>query len=61
MMILFPKKDGVKIATTIIWEEILAGASFKYLMGMLDFALRFKAITEKERDIMIEYMIERGN
>lgn len=60
MIILFPKRKGVKIATTLIFEEIQSGASVPYIFGMIDFAKRFGAITADEETALIEYLKERG-
>lgn len=59
MMILFPKKKGIKIATYLIIEEILANQDKAYIMGMIDFALRFGAITHNEKAALIQYLEER--
>lgn len=59
MFILFPKRKGVKIATTIIFEEMSAGASYHYILGMIDFAKRFGAITKDEAQGLFEYLTER--
>jgi hypothetical protein len=60
MLILFPKEKGVKIATTIIFQEMAAGAGFRYILGMIDFAWKFGAITPEERTALIQYLKERG-
>lgn len=54
------KHKGVKIATTIIFEEIMAGAGTQFILGMLHFARRFGAITEDENAALIQYLEERG-
>ena len=55
------KYNGVKIATTIIFDEMdKEGANFHFLLGMLHFAKRFGAITEKEQAALIQYLEERG-
>ena len=54
------KRNGVKIATTIIFEEIAAGAGIAYVLGMIDFAKRYGAITEAEQAALIQYLEERG-
>lgn len=54
------KKNGVKVATTIIFEEMAAGAGYHYILGMITFALRFGAITQDECDSLIMYLNERG-
>ena len=58
MIILFPKKKGVKIATTLIFEEIAQGASYQYILGMIDFAKKFGAITATEAKGLIDYLHE---
>lgn len=60
MLILFPKRNGVKIATALIFKEIDTGASFHYILGMIDFAKRFGAITGAEAAALLEYVKERG-
>lgn len=60
MIILFPKKNGVKISTTLIFEMMEAGASEGYVLGAIDFAFSFGAITVSERDALIDYLLERG-
>ena len=60
MIILFPKKKGIKIATQIIFDEMRKGASTTYILGMLAFALRFGAITKKEQAAILEYLNARG-
>lgn len=56
MIILFPKRKGIKIATTIIFEAFEKGASATYLLGMIHFASAFGAITKKEEEILIQYI-----
>lgn len=58
MLILFPKRKGVKIATTLIFEAIEEGHSFAHIFGMIDFASRFGAITDKERSALIQHLKE---
>lgn len=61
MLILFPKdKNGIKIATRIIFEEIAAGAGYGFIMGMIYFASKFGAITYEEQLSLTEYLAERG-
>ena len=60
MLILFPKHKGVKIATSIIFEEMHKGAGFHYILGMIAFARRFGAITAAEEKALIQYLEERG-
>lgn len=60
MIILFPKRKGVKIATTLIFEEMRQGASYSFILGMIYFASKFGAITPKEQAALTEYLIERG-
>ena len=59
MLILFPKKKGVKIATTIIFEEINAGTTPSFILGMIYFASKFGAITTEETKGLTEYLWER--
>lgn len=58
MLILFPKRKGVKIATTIIFREMEVGAGYNFIMGMIYFARKFGAITHKEQVALTEYLIE---
>lgn len=60
MLILFPKRKRVKIATTLILEEMRAGASYTYILGMIGFARKFGAITEAEEKSLLDYLRERG-
>lgn len=60
MIILFPKRKGVKIATEIIFREISAGAGYGFIMGMIYFASKFGAITHKEQVALTEYLYKRG-
>lgn len=60
MIILFPKRKGVKIAPTIIFKMMRKGAGFSYVLGAIDFAFEFGAITEKEKQGLIEHLVERG-
>lgn len=60
MLILFPKSKGVKIATTIIFEEMARGAGYHYVLGMIGFARRFGAITAAEEKGLLEYLAARG-
>jgi hypothetical protein len=59
MLILFPKRRGVKIATTLIFEEMSAGASYHYILGMIQFAQRFGAITKAEAQGLLEHLAAR--
>ena len=59
MFILFGKCKGVKIATTLIFEAIDAGASFSYVSGMIDFAQQFGAITAEEAKSLYSHLAER--
>lgn len=61
MLILFPKRKGIKIATTLIFEEILAGAGYQFVMGMIYFAAKFGAITYEEQNSLVDYLIERDS
>lgn len=60
MLILFPKRKGVKIATTLIFKEIEEGASYIFILGMIHFAAKFGAITYEEQVGLTDYLIERG-
>ena len=60
MIILFPKRKGVKIATSIIFQQIEEGAGYTFILGMIYFASKFGAITHKEQAALTEYLIERG-
>ena len=59
MIILFPKRKGAKIATTILFQYLRNGAGFHYCLGAIDFAFAFGAITEKEKKALLEYLEER--
>ena len=56
MLILFPKRKGVKIATTIIFAAIERKESAAYIAGMIDYATEFKAITKAERTALLQYL-----
>jgi hypothetical protein len=58
MIILFPKRKGVKIATTLIFKQIHKNASIPYVMGAIDFAKSFGAITEAEAQALTEHLLE---
>lgn len=60
MLILFPRRKGVKVATTLIFQEIEAGAGFEFIMGMIYFAAKFGAITQEEQAALVEYLEKRG-
>ena len=60
MIILFPKRKGVKIAVAKLFELMRQGASFHYCLGAIDFAFTLGAITEKEKLALLEYLKERG-
>ena len=60
MIILFPKRKGVKIATTLIFDLMEKGASSDYLQGAIDFSFAFGAITAKEKQVLMEYLEKRG-
>ena len=60
MIILFPKRKGVKIATAILFDYIRSGASFHYVLGAIDFAFSFGAITKEEKAALLQYLEERG-
>ena len=59
MIILFPKRKGIKIATTLIFKEIKSGAGASFILGMIHFAFSFGAITEEEQKALIQYLEER--
>lgn len=54
------KQNGIKIATTIIFEEIKAGSGEQFILGMIHFAKRFGAITAEDQSALIQYLKERG-
>lgn len=60
MIILFPKRKGVKISLELICAAMRKGASYHYVLGMLDFAADFGAITPKEKQALLEYLEKRG-
>lgn len=60
MIILFPKRKGIKIATTLIHKALLEGAAADYVKGMIGFALGFGAINAEEAEILTQYLEERG-
>ena len=60
MLILFPKRKGVKIATTLIFEEMRNGAGYHFVLGMIYFAAKFGAITDEEAQGLIKHLEERG-
>ena len=59
MIILFPRRKGIKIATTLIFKEIEGGAGTSFILGMIHFAFSFGAITRAEQQALIEYLEER--
>ena len=59
MLILFPKRKGIKIATTILFELIETHKDQTYIQGAIDFARAFGAITEKEQLALCDYLKER--
>lgn len=59
MIILFPKRKGVKIATTLIFQAMEERKPQEYISGMIHFALAFGAITEAEKQALIEHLEER--
>lgn len=59
MLILFPKKKGVKIATTIIFQAMQDELSYQHIMGMINFASQFGAITEEECKALIAHLNEQ--
>ena len=58
MIILFPKRKGVKIATTLIFEAIGAGRAYSFVQGAIWFASSFGAITKKEAQALTQYLDE---
>lgn len=58
MIILFPRRKGIKIATTIIFEAIERKEDFKIILGMIYFASAFGAITPKEQQAIIQHLKE---
>ena len=60
MLILFPKRKGVKIATTLIFDMMRKGAGFQYVLGAIDFAFAFGAITSQEKKALEQHLGERG-
>lgn len=60
MIILFPKRKGVKIATTLIFEAMEQQRSAEFILGMISFALSFGAISQDEARTLKQYLEERG-
>ena len=61
-LILFPKRKGVKIATTLIFKEMedLTGShKYFFVLGMIYFAAKFGAITYKEQIALTEHLNEK--
>ena len=57
MIILFPKRKGVKIATTLIFKEMQQPQTDRaFILGMIHFAFAFGAITKSEQTALIEYL-----
>jgi len=62
MIILFPKRKGVKVATTIIFQEIenvKSSHSYFFALGQIYFAAKFGAITYKEQIALTEHLNEK--
>jgi hypothetical protein len=62
MLILFPKRKGAKIATTIIFQEIKNvkdSAGYWYVLGMIFFAAKFGAISYDEQVSLTQYLNEK--
>ena len=64
MIILFPKRKGVKIATYIIFEEMKNvkkgnSSGYYFLLGMIFFAAKFGAISHKEQIALTEHLNEK--
>lgn len=51
--------DGINEALVILFKQFPTGSSFDYLLGMLDFAIAFGAITQEEYEAMYDYIEER--
>ena len=60
MLILFPKRKGVKIATTIIFEEMAEPHNPLFVLGMIYFAAKFGAITPAEQSALIQLYAEQN-
>lgn len=58
MLILFPKRKGIKIATTIIFDAIKRKEDIKIILGMIYFASAFGAINSKEQQALMQYLKE---
>ena len=62
MIILFPKRKGAKIATTIICKELReaskSSSGYFFILGMIYFAAKFGAITYKEQIALTDYLNE---
>lgn len=58
MIILFPKRKGIKIATTLIFEAIKERQDYLFILGMIYFAAKFGAITPKEQQALMQYLEE---
>ena len=69
MIILFPKRKGAKIATTIISKELREASKIReasksssgyfFVLGMIYFAAKFGAITYKEQIALTDYLNEK--
>ena len=60
MLILFPRRKEVKIATTLIFEMMGRQRSADYIKGAIAFALGFGAITKAEAEALEQHLKERG-
>ena len=59
MIILFPKRKGVKVATSLIFEELERSTNLSFLLGMLHFAARFGAISQDEEIALYQHITEK--
>lgn len=62
MFILFPKRKGAKIATTIIFEEmknVKDSSGYWLVLGMILFAAKFGAISYEEQVSLTQYLNEK--
>ena len=56
MIILFPKRKGIKIATTIIFQAMEDKMPYDFIVGMIYFASAFGAINPKEQQALMQYL-----
>lgn len=56
MIILFPRRKGVKIATRLTFEAMEQRQEPQFIQGMIYFAAAFGAITKAERASLIQYL-----